>query len=243
MRSEVVSVTPVTFDSEESALRVKPGIPRVIEITLSVLGLIACAPLIALSGLAIAVSSPGPVIFRQERVGRGGKTFVLYKLRTMRAASDGPQVTAGDDARVTWIGRLLRKTKLDELPELWNVFKGDMSFVGPRPEVPRYVDLESPQWQLVLRVRPGITDPMTLRLRNEEALLAEIDGELEEFYTASLQPFKLKGYVDYLRSRSCLTDIKVLWRSSLVILFPRAAPAPPMQEILNHPPSEPVERH
>jgi lipopolysaccharide/colanic/teichoic acid biosynthesis glycosyltransferase len=227
--------------TDSEMVGVGTGIPRAIEVVLSLLGLIVCAPLIALSAVAIAATSPGPVIFRQERMGRGGQTFVLYKLRTMRAAPVGPQVTAGDDARVTWAGKLLRRTKLDELPELWNVLKGDMSLVGPRPEVPRYVDLENPQWQLVLRVRPGITDPMTLRLRNEEALLAEITGEIEHFYIGSLQPFKLKGYVEYLRARSWWSDVRVLWQSSVAVILPGTAPPPPLQEIFTYPASRPIE--
>jgi len=202
-------------------------------VVLSLLGLIVSAPLIALSAAAIAATSPGSVIFRQERVGRGGRTFVLYKLSTMRPALSGPQVTAGDDVRVTLMGRLLRKAKLDELPELCNVLKGDMSLVGPRPEVPRYVDLENPLWRLVLKVRPGITDPMTLRLRNEEALLAEVKGELEHFYMGLLQPFKLKGYLEYLRERSWWSDVKVLWQSGVAVIFPGTAPPPPLKEILN----------
>jgi lipopolysaccharide/colanic/teichoic acid biosynthesis glycosyltransferase len=232
MRGEIVSsnqTTPLATDSK--LVPVGNGIPRGIEVVVSMLGLVVSAPLVALSAAAIAATSPGSVLFRQQRVGRGGQTFVLYKLRTMRPGLGGPQVTAGDDARVTWIGRLLRKTKLDELPELWNVLKGDMSLVGPRPEVPRYVDLQNPSWRLVLRVRPGITDPMSLRLRNEEALLAEVKGELEHFYTGSLQPYKLKGYLEYLRARSWWSDVKVLWQSMVAVIFPGTAPPPPLNEI------------
>jgi len=190
---------------------------RWLEVLLSALGLTLSLPLLLLASVGIALTSPGPVIFRQQRVGRNGQVFVLYKLRTMRMAPDGPQVTASGDARVTWIGRILRRTKVDELPELWNVLKGNMSLVGPRPEVPRYVDLNDEMWALVLQSRPGITDPVTLRLRNEEALLADVKGDYERFYTQSLQPLKLRGYVDYLHQRSCWTDIKVLCRTVLVI--------------------------
>lgn len=211
---------------------VRAGIPRPVEVLVALLSLILAAPLLALSALAIALSSRGPVIFRQKRVGLDGRTFVLYKLRTMRRTQSGPQVTAGDDARVTWVGRLLRKTKLDELPELWNVLKGDMSLVGPRPEVPRYVDLENQMWRLVLRVRPGITDVMTLRLRNEEALLAEVSGDREQFYLKTLQPFKLKGYLDYLEQRSCRSDLKIIWKTGIAVVLPSKAPPPPLNEIL-----------
>jgi lipopolysaccharide/colanic/teichoic acid biosynthesis glycosyltransferase len=214
-------------------LQVEPigtGLPRTVEILLSLLGLIISAPLLFVSAIAIAVTSRGPVIFRQERVGRRGRAFVLYKLRTMRREA-GPQVTAGDDLRVTFVGRVLRKTKLDELPELWNVFKGDMSLVGPRPELPCYVDLQNPMWRLVLEARPGLTDPMTLRLRNEEVLLAGVQGELEHFYLRELQPFKLRGYVEYLNQRRWWYDVKVLWKSGVAIIFPRTTPPPALEEI------------
>jgi lipopolysaccharide/colanic/teichoic acid biosynthesis glycosyltransferase len=214
-------------------LQVEPigaGLPRPVEILLSLLGLIISAPLLFVSATAIAVTSRGPVIFRQQRMGRRGRVFVLYKLSTMHREA-GPYVTAGDDLRITFVGRLLRKTKLDELPELWNVFKGDMSLVGPRPEVPRYVDLQNPLWPLVLEARPGLTDPMTLRLRNEEVLLAEVQGEREEFYLRQLQPFKLRGYIEYLNQRSWWNDVKVLWKSGVAILFPRTTPPPTLEEI------------
>jgi lipopolysaccharide/colanic/teichoic acid biosynthesis glycosyltransferase len=196
------------------------GLARWLEVVISVLGMTLAAPLLVLSSAAIALSSRGPVIFRQKRVGRYGQLFVLYKLRTMRIAQHGPQVTASGDERVTWIGRILRRTKVDELPELWNVLKGDMSLVGPRPEVPRYVNFEDERWQRILEVRPGITDPVTLSLRNEEALLADVEVNREDFYVESLQPFKLQGYIDYLHHRSWWSDIKVLGRTFIVILWP-----------------------
>ena len=222
----------MTSPTEPPTVPAKTGIPRPVEAAVSLAALAVSAPLLALSAAAIAATSGGPVIFRQERVGRGGRTFVLYKLRTMRPARGGPQVTAGDDARVTRVGGILRRTKLDELPELWNVFKGDMSLVGPRPEVPRYVDLDNPTWRLVLEARPGITDPVTLRLRNEEALLTEVNGGREQFYLGMLQPFKLEGYLEYLRERSWRSDVKVLWRSALAVVFPGKAPPPTVKEIV-----------
>src|SRR5262249_50998579 len=190
---------------EDGTASIKNGLARQAEAAIALVGLVMVAPLIALSALLIAVTSPGPVIFRQKRIGRKGRAFTMYKLRTMRMANSGPQVTAGDDVRVTPVGKFLRKTKLDELPELWNVLKGDISLIGPRPEVPRYVDLEDPMWRLVLEAKPGIADPMTLRLRNEESLLAEVEGDRERFYLERLLPFKLDGYISYLRARS--------WRS------------------------------
>jgi len=209
----------------------KNGLPRQVEAAIALAGLVMAAPLIALAAIMIAVTSRGPVIFRQKRMGRKGRTFTMYKLRTMRATNSGPQVTAGDDVRVTPVGKFLRKTKLDELPELWNVLKGDMSLIGPRPEVPRYVDLDDPMWRLVLEARPGITDPMTLRLRNEEALLVGVEGDRERFYLEALLPFKLEGYLNYLRARSWRSDLKVLWRTIVAVVFPNKTSLPTLEEI------------
>jgi lipopolysaccharide/colanic/teichoic acid biosynthesis glycosyltransferase len=208
------------------------GIPRPVEAMAALAGLIIAAPVLALAALGIAFTSRGRIIFRQSRVGQGGRIFVLYKFRTMRMGQVGPQVTAGDDSRITYVGRMLRKTKMDELPELWNVLKGDMSLVGPRPEVPRYVDLTNSKWQRVLKVRPGITDPLTLRLRNEEELLAKVEGDRERFYLGTLQPFKLRGYLEYLHRRSWQNDMRILWGTCLAVIFPNSASDPPMNEIL-----------
>ena len=208
------------------------GIPRPVEAMAALAGLIIAAPVLALAALGIAFTSRGRIIFRQSRVGQGGRIFVLYKFRTMRMGQVGPQVTAGDDSRITYVGRMLRKTKMDELPELWNVLKGDMSLVGPRPEVPRYVDLTNSKWQRVLKVRPGITDPLTLRLRNEEELLAKVKGDRERFYLGTLQPFKLRGYLEYLHRRSWQNDMRILWSTCLAVIFPNSASDPPMNEIL-----------
>jgi len=213
---------------------IKNGLPRQVEAAVALAGLVMVAPLIVVAAIVIAVTSPGPLIFRQKRMGRKGRPFTMYKLRTMRVANSGPQVTSGDDARVTPVGKILRKTKLDELPELWNVFKGDMSLIGPRPEVPRYVDLNNPIWRLVLEARPGLTDPMTLRLRNEEALLVEVKGDRERFYLDTLLPFKLEGYLDYLRARSWRSDLKVLWHTIIAVAFPNKAPLPKLEEIQSY---------
>jgi lipopolysaccharide/colanic/teichoic acid biosynthesis glycosyltransferase len=226
---------PTIFSpTDPKPVPIKTGIPRPVEVVVSLVALVVAMPFLALSAAAIAVISRGPVIFRQERMGLGGRTFVMYKLRTMRLKCTGPQVTASDDVRVTWVGRMLRGTKLDELPELWNVLRGDMSLVGPRPEVPCYIDLENPMWRRVLEAKPGLTDPTTLRLRNEEALLSEVRGERERFYRAALQPFKLSGYLEYLLERSWWSDVKVLWKSGIVVLFPSQAPQPTVDEILSH---------
>lgn len=208
------------------------GIPRPLEAVAAVAGLLITAPLIGLAALAVKSTSRGPFLFRQERVGRGGRPFTLNKIRTMRASRGGPQVTARDDNRVTAVGKLLRRTKLDELPELWNILKGDMSFVGPRPEVPRYVDLANPLWRRALDARPGLTDPVTLRLRNEEDLLSVVEGDREQFYRLVLQPFKLRGYVEYLGRRSFLADLGVLWMTAVAIFLPGKAPPPTVDDLL-----------
>jgi lipopolysaccharide/colanic/teichoic acid biosynthesis glycosyltransferase len=181
--------------------------------------------------LAIRLTSAGPAIFRQQRVGRNGSFFTLYKLRTMRASNQSIQVTAATDARMTAIGRLLRKTKIDELPELWNIVRGDMSLVGPRPEVPRYVDLKNVRWRQVLQVRPGLTDPITLQLRNEEELLAAVTGNREEFYLTALQPYKLNGYLEYLKHRTWKSDVSVLLCTVVAVARPSRRPAPSVEDI------------
>jgi lipopolysaccharide/colanic/teichoic acid biosynthesis glycosyltransferase len=138
----------------------------------------------------------------------------------MRTQVAGPGVTARDDPRITRVGRVLRRTKIDELPELVNVLRGDLSLVGPRPEVPEHVDLANPAWQEILRARPGVTDPVTLRLRDEESLLARVQGDRGRYYREVLQPQKLRGYVDYLRRRSWRTDLGVLVETAFAVLWP-----------------------
>jgi lipopolysaccharide/colanic/teichoic acid biosynthesis glycosyltransferase len=207
------------------------GIPRWLEAGVATVALLAVLPLLLIIAVAVWVSSRGPVLFRQERVGQHGRGFFMVKFRTMSANAAGPQVTAKGDERVTAVGRLLRTTKLDELPELWNVVCGEMSLVGPRPEVPRYVSLENPLWQQVLRSKPGISDPVTLLLRNEEELLARAADRAEMFYVDILQPWKLRGYAAYLERRTIASDVEVLWRSILAVLYPTNMPPPSIDEL------------
>jgi len=218
-------------DTKE-AISSRTGIPRAAELVVATIAMLAFAPLMLAAAAAIALTSGPPVIFRQRRVGLRGRTFVLYKLRTMQGSAAGPQVTSGNDDRITRIGRLLRRTKIDELPELWNVIKGDMSLVGPRPEVPQYVDLTNPDWEIILRSRPGITDPVTMRLRNEEEMLRTVEGSLELFYLKVLQPLKLKGYLDYLNARSWWVDAKVLWWTGVAIVRPGRVPQSPVEDLI-----------
>src|SRR5262249_31740556 len=221
------SISEVRVDSlaPPAELATRNGIPRLAEALISLAALTLFAPLIAVAAVTVVVTSGSPAIFRQERVGYKRRNFVLYKLRTMRASLSGPQVTSKCDNRVTAIGRLLRRTKIDELPQLWNVLKGDMSLVGPRPEVPKYVDVEDPRWRLVLTAKPGITDPVSMRLRNEEQLLADVKGDSELFYLEVLQPLKLDGYIEYLQQRNWRRDVRILWLTAVTVVFPRRAPA------------------
>jgi lipopolysaccharide/colanic/teichoic acid biosynthesis glycosyltransferase len=189
----------------------RPGLPRAVEVTLALAGLVATAPLLAVAALAVALSSRGPVLFHHERVGWRGRHFRLVKFRTMRHGATGLEISAADDVRITPVGRVLRRLKLDELPQLWNVVRGDMSLVGPRPEVPRYVDAEDPRWAEVLSVRPGLTDPATVRYRDEERVLASVSGDRDRHYREVVLPAKLRESLEYLRRRSWRTDVSVLF--------------------------------
>ena len=219
-----------SIDTKRSPAAVPAGLPRLVDLVVASLGLAVLAPALLVIAVAVKLSSAGPVIFRQQRIGRGGQEFSLLKFRSMRAESDGPEVTAAGDTRVTRIGRALRRFKLDELPSLWNIVRGDMALVGPRPEVPRYVDLKNPLWQIVLSVRPGLTDPVTVGLRNEEELLASVDDP-DRFYRETLQPYKLVSYVEYLSARSAGSDLTVLMNTLLAILIPGRTPPPTIEEI------------
>jgi lipopolysaccharide/colanic/teichoic acid biosynthesis glycosyltransferase len=207
-------------DKNSAVLEIHSGLPRWAEVVIASAALALAAPVIGFTGLAIAISSGRPIFFRQKRVGQHSRTFYLCKMRTMRSSTNGPQITSGNDGRVTGLGRFLRQTKLDELPTLWNVLRGDMSLVGPRPEVPSFVKLEDPIWQKVLAVKPGITDPVTLRLRSEADLLAQIEGDTEQYYVSELQPSKLKGYVAYLENRTWRSDLNVLLRTIAAVVAP-----------------------
>jgi len=182
---------------------------RAVDITLAGAGLIAAAPLILLAALAIVLEDGLPAFFLQPRVGRGGRLFRIIKLRSMKANQAGAAITGSDDPRITRVGRMLRAYKLDELPQLWNVVKGEMSLVGPRPEVARFVDPSDSRWRAVLGVRPGITDPAALLYRDEERLLAGRKN-CEEYYRRAILPRKLMLNITYIQSRSFWSDLKLL---------------------------------
>ncbi len=195
---------------------------RLFDIAFALAGLILSAPVVGLAALAIVLDDGLPVFFRQERVGLRARRFLLWKLRTMRHRSSGLAVTAGNDARITRVGATLRRFKLDELPQFWNVLKGDMSLVGPRPEVPPYVDESSPVWHFVLAHRPGITDLATLLFRDEEALLAA-EADPERAYREQVLPAKLELNLEYQLHRSLLSDLKLIVLTA-VYSFTRALP-------------------
>lgn len=197
---------------------------------LAATGLVLLSPFMFACALLIRFSSPGAVFFRQQRVGRHGTPFTLYKFRTMYEKKSGPSITSSTDKRITPVGAFLRKYKIDEIPQLYNVLRGEMSFVGPRPEVPEYVDLKNPVWMKILNVNPGITDPVTLQLRNEEKVLAQAENK-EAFYCEVIQPFKLDGYLKYLEERSLLTDVKLIGQTFKVVLFPKSAPSPKAEDV------------
>ncbi len=182
------------------------------DFSLALLGLVLTLPLWVLLAVAIRIDSPGGVFFAHERVGRYGRKFKVLKFRSMvrDAPKLGAQVTAGHDPRITRVGRFLRATKLDELPQLWNVLKGEMSLVGPRPEVEKYVALYPEEArQTILSVRPGITGLTQIRYRHEERLLAE-QPDPERFYREELLPKKIASDLEYVRTRSLLKDALIL---------------------------------
>jgi len=191
---------------------------RAFDVLAAGLGVIVLAPLLA--GLAILnrLVSPGPVLYLSPRVGRGGRVFKMVKFRTMVEGADraGPLVTAGDDPRVTPFGRFLRRAKLDELPALWNVLRGDMSLVGPRPENPRSAALYSPEQQRVWSVRPGLTSLATIKYRHEEDILAG-SADLEAAYYRIMQD-KLSLEMEYLDRRSFWLDLQIIGTTLKAIL-------------------------
>jgi lipopolysaccharide/colanic/teichoic acid biosynthesis glycosyltransferase len=194
---------------------------RLLDIAGAAAGLILLAPLLAGIALAVKCGSRGPVFFRQERIGRVGETFKMWKFRSMITGADtvGPLITAAGDSRVNGIGRYLRRWKLDELPQLWNVLCGDMSLVGPRPELPLYVRDYTPAQRQVFMVRPGITDPASLQYRNEEDILAAA-VDRESFYKKVVLPRKLVLNLDYIQSFSLRLDLALILRTLKAIFCP-----------------------
>lgn len=177
---------------------------------ISLLGLLFLWPVLIVVALLIKINMPdGPVIFRQQRVGKDGRLFTMYKFRTMTTRHGGSSISVAGEARITPLGRVLRKYKLDELPELWNVLLADMSFVGPRPDVPGYADCLQGEKRNILRLRPGITGPASLKYRNEEQLLAQVDNP-QKYNDEVIFPDKVRLNLYYLYHWSFLDDLKMI---------------------------------
>ena len=183
-------------------------------------GLMALSPLMAIIAIALVAESGFPIFYRQKRIGKDGRPFTILKFRSMRANTSGAAITAANDLRITRVGALLRKLKLDELPQLINVVRGDMRLIGPRPEVPDYVDVANPLWRTVLRSSPGITDLATLAFRNEEEILGGVSNP-DAYYRSSILPAKLHLNVRYQQSRTPARDLKLLWLTVRYSFFPR----------------------
>jgi len=192
---------------------------RSLDVVVAVLGVVLLGPVLILIALIIKISSPGPVLYRGTRVGLEGKLFAMMKFRTMvvNAESLGGSATAADDPRITAIGKFLRRYKLDELPQFLNVLAGDMSLVGPRPEVQKYVDLYSPEEKAILAVRPGITDWASIWNSNEAAVL-EGSRDAEKTYEELIRPTKLALQLLYVRKHSFFMDLKILFHTAAKLI-------------------------
>jgi lipopolysaccharide/colanic/teichoic acid biosynthesis glycosyltransferase len=186
------------------------------DIIVAFVGLLFLSPLLLLVALLIKIDSQGPVFFRQERIGRGFRAFLIYKFRTMveDASRKGGSITFGVDPRITRVGRVLRKTKIDELPQLINVLRGEMSFVGPRPEVRQYVELFRQDYEEILKVLPGITDLASLRYRHEAEILGRCENPEEE-YVRRVLPEKIRLAKEYVRRSSLLLDVVLIFKTIL----------------------------
>jgi lipopolysaccharide/colanic/teichoic acid biosynthesis glycosyltransferase len=190
------------------------------DIAVSLPALLLLAPLFVVAALLIFFDDGPPVFFRQIRLGRHGRPFMILKFRSMRVANRGIAITAKHDSRITKVGAWLRALKIDELPQLINVLQGSMALIGPRPEVPEYVDLDDQLWRQVLQFRPGITDLASLAFRDEEALLARV-ADADAYYRTVLLPQKLRLNLQYQQSRSLVVDLKLLWMTARYSFFPR----------------------
>jgi len=200
-------------------------VPRWLEALVAALALVLLAPLLAVLALLVLVGSGRPVLYRQVRMGRDGEPFRLLKFRTMGVAADrASRLTVGVDARVTRVGGWLRGRRLDELPQLVNVLRGDMALVGPRPEVPEFRLPDLPDQVELLRHRPGLTDPASLAFRDEAALLAQVPDP-DHYYRTTLLPAKARVSADYLRRRTARSDVSVLLRTARCLLAPSTMPA------------------
>lgn len=178
----------------------------------SLIGLLVLWPVLIVVSILIKIKMPGPVFYIQKRVGKNGRLFKMYKFRSMKVGSDSSSVSVAGESRITPLGAVLRKYKLDELPELWNVLKGDMSFVGPRPDVPGYADNLKGEQRLILKLRPGITGPASLKYANEEEILALVNNPVE-YNDNVIFPDKVRINLDYYYHHSFAGDIKLIFQT------------------------------
>lgn len=184
---------------------------RLFDLVLSILGILFLLPFFIIVSVLIKLDSPGNIIFKQIRVTKNGRKFKIFKFRTMRTDTEKHgQITIGNDNRITSIGKFLRKTKLDELPQLFNIVMGDMSFVGPRPEVPRYVAMYTKNQKEILTVRAGITDYASIYFSNESEILGK-QKEPENFYIEKIMPYKIELNKKYIKEAGIITDIKIIF--------------------------------
>ena len=190
---------------------------RAFDVVCSALGLLVLSPVLLICALLVGLTSPGGILFRQERIGKDGVPFTIYKFRSMRKDNAGLKITTSGDSRVTPVGKVLRRTKLDELPQLFNVLKGDMSFVGPRPEVREYTDLYDEEQRQVLLVRPGITGLASIRFRNENELLDESDDP-NRTYIEEVMPQKLALDLEYIPHASVFYDIRLILETLVTVV-------------------------
>ncbi len=194
-------------------------IKRSFDIAVAAIGLIVLSPLMVILAVMIKCDSQGPVLFKQRRIGKNFRVFLIYKFRTMKENSElsGPLITIGEDPRITRVGRFLRRAKLDEVPQLINVLKGEMSLVGPRPELPRFVELFQREYAEILTVRPGITDLASLKYRDEAALLDQAQNPEEE-YLKQILPDKIRLAKDYLQRASFFFDLSLIVRTIIKLI-------------------------
>lgn len=209
----------VDIQSELEKKRLSLVIKRIFDIVASLCGLIILSPMLIIVAMCIKLDSKGPVFFKQKRVGKNKKIFEIYKFRTMVTDAEklGKQITVGNDSRITRVGKFIRKCKLDEFPQLINVLKGEMSLVGPRPEVPRYVELYDEYEEQILLVQPGITDYASIEYRNENEILGNSSNP-EETYIEEIMPTKIELNMKYIRNISIVEDIKLIVNTILAIL-------------------------
>ena len=195
---------------------------RALDIAVSLIGLVIFSPFMLLIAVLIKLGSSGPVFYRAPRVGKDGQSFRMYKFRTMVTNADriGPAITVDKDPRITRVGALLRNGRLDEIPQLLNVLRGEMSMVGPRPEAPYYVEMYSSEQRKVLEAKPGMTGPAQIAFRHEEETLSDPEG-LDDYYINTILPPKLAIDLRYIENHSVATDLRLLFQTAWALLADR----------------------